>query len=235
MKFRAFFGSVLNIIFPPFCPGCRKRNNDFSLCPKCRENIVINNSFFCPLCRGRLPEPKNTCHPKAGFVLAAAGEYQNETTRQIIHNLKYQGIKTADKAFAFIIENYLQKIRIKFSEEDNWLVISVPLHKRKMRKRGLNQAEFIADILAAIIKVKTEKENLMKIRTNVSQTELDDYESRLKNVAQCFALKKPEIVSGKNIIIADDVFTSGATMTEAVKMLKSAGAKKIIAFVVAKT
>lgn len=167
-------------------------------------------------------------------MLAAAGDYQNEITRKIIHNLKYQGIKTADKAIAFIIENYLQKIKTKFSEEDNWFIVPIPLHKKKMRIRGLNQAEFIADILAAIIEVKTEKENLMKIKTNASQTELDDYKSRLKNVAQCFALKKPEIMSGKNIIIVDDVFTSGATMTEAVRTLKSAGARKIIGFVVAK-
>jgi predicted amidophosphoribosyltransferase len=76
--------------------------------------------------------------------------------------------------------------------------------------------------------------NLKRIKATEKQAELKNINERINNVEKCFALNDPNEVKGKNIIIVDDVFTTGSTISEAVKILKQAGAKKIIAFVFAK-
>ena len=120
----------------------------------------------------------------------------------------------------------------------NCVVVPIPLYRRRERARGFNQAALIAEVfiqhLQGIGSVHIEYDNLIKIRNTVSQTKLNSYEQRAHNVHDSFSLTYPERVIGKNVILVDDVYTSGATIREAVSILKRAGAQKIIAFVVAK-
>ena len=75
---------------------------------------------------------------------------------------------------------------------------------------------------------------LKRIKNNKPQASLKDNEARIKNMAGCFRIKNSELVKNKNILLVDDVFTSGATINEAVRILKESGAKKIIVLVIAK-
>jgi predicted amidophosphoribosyltransferase len=114
-----------------------------------------------------------------------------------------------------------------------WLIVPVPLHPRRERERGFNQAKILAEIVAHHFNL-TLIEALKRIKNTKPQAKIKDIEKRMQNIFNCFAIKSPEAIQGKNIILIDDVFTSGATINEAVKVLKQNGAKKVIALVLAK-
>jgi ComF family protein len=230
---------LLDVIFPSNCVSCGKRtdpatrkNGKKILCDDCFYSITINNGFFCPECGRRLPRPKVTCHPAAKFVLTAATSFRNKAVSDAIHALKYKKIKGVMGAVADIIGAYLDKIN-KNNEFGGYVIVPIPIHPKKERQRGFNQADLISLELKKVLGLRVEP-ILVKIKNNPSQTELKNYKEREINIQNSFGIKDGEAARGKNIILVDDVFTSGATLKEATRILKSAGAKKIIAFVVAK-
>ena len=235
-----FTKSLLNIIFPPLCLGCRKHiTSSLVLCNVCEQNITIRGSFSCSQCNSRLPTIQNTCHPNEQFTLAAATSYDNNVIRALIHAFKYGGTKDVLTPLSNIIQQYTSSTIESWKLVlENCVVIPIPLYRRRERVRGFNQAALIAEVfiqhLQGIGNLLIEYGNLIKIKNTKSQTELGNYEKRIQNIADSFTLKHPERIAGKNIILVDDVFTSGATLREEVSVLKRAGAQKIIAFVIAK-
>jgi len=238
-KLKGFFKEIF---FPPFCLFCQKKlkddDNKNLICSLCQKKIEINSGFFCPECGRRLYAPQKNCHLETPFILAAVGSYQNEVLRFFIHALKYQQLKSSADVLASLIILYLQKSKLgNFLKNKEFLVIPIPLHPRKKRQRGFNQSELIAKKLIKKVNFSLflETRALIKIKNNAAQMEISNWKARKENVKNCFAVKKPELIKGKNILLLDDVFTSGATMKEAVRVLKLSGAKKIIALVIAKT
>lgn len=230
----SYFKDLISVIFPPKCVVCAKKlkNQNEIICKGCFGKIITNNCFYCPKCGKRLYEPKKQCHPKINFVLSATTSYQNESIRKLIHFFKYKNFLEIKNIFNEIFKEYLKKISFTETPE---LIIPIPLYKRKRDKRGFNQTEILAEELQKLIpNAKIEKEILLKVKNTKSQTECKNFEAREKNISGCFVVKNQYMVKNKNLIIVDDVFTSGATMKEAAKKLKEAGAKKIIAFVIAK-
>ena len=251
-----FWGFFLDLLFPPVCLACRRRltqykteknflkarlgeraaakGNSFSfLCSSCSQKIKINTAAFCPVCSKRLPENKKTCHQESPFILAAAGFYGDKALDPLITLLKYQKIKTEAIPLGAILTEYLiQNLKLEIR---NFILVPVPLYWRKEKQRGFNQANLIADQLAKNTGLTVVKNILKRIKNTASQVELKDKEKREINVRGCFAVEKPELLFQKNVIILDDVFTTGATMKEAASVIKKAGAKKIIGLVAAKT
>ena len=117
----------------------------------------------------------------------------------------------------------------------NYLIIPIPLHKDRERQRGFNQAELIGKIIGEILNLPAEKNILARHKKTESQAKMKNWEKRSENLADAFSLRSSEAIKNKNIILVDDVHTSGATISEAAKILKANGAKKIIALVIAKT
>jgi ComF family protein len=253
-KIRKIWGIILDILFPPVCLVCRRRltrceatntsestkeknlskkiSGAFSfLCPSCSQKIQINNTAFCPVCSRRLPENKKTCHQDSLFILAAAGFYGDEILDKLITLLKYQKIKQAAIPLGEILSRYLENCKLKI---ENFVIIPVPLHWRREKNRGFNQSDLIADRLSKTSGLAVVKNILKRTRNTPSQVGLKEKEKREINVQNCFVVEKPELLFQKNVILLDDVFTSGATMKEAVEVIKKAGAKKIIGLVVAK-
>ncbi len=233
---------LLDIIFPPACLACKsflKNGGEKSehLCATCREKLEFLSGFLCPICLRRLPEGERVCHKESRFILAAPLSYSNPVVRELIHTLKYNGLRTAAEPLASVLAAYLSasfenyKLRI-----ENFILVPIPLHPNRERERGYNQAFVIAQDLRD--KLKTDipifTDVLTKVIPTPSQTEKKDYKEREENIRGSFKILKPELVAGKNILLTDDVFTSGATMREAARVLKSAGANKIIATVIAR-
>jgi ComF family protein len=106
------------------------------------------------------------------------------------------------------------------------LIIPIPLYSAKLRQRGFNQARLLADILAKDFKVPLLTRGLSRIKFTTSQTNLSKYE-RLNNVKNAFAVKEASFIRKKIILLVDDVFTTGATVSECAKMLLKAGANKV--------
>ncbi|MEK7630258.1 MAG: ComF family protein [Patescibacteria group bacterium] len=231
---------ILDLIFPPICAACEKKlptkNTYVGVCEPCFNSIEIASGFICPKCKKRLPEIKplggRFCHPEEKFILAAATNYKNEAARKLIYGLKYGHRRNIAETLAVILKKYLEKLPpIDFKD---FIVLPLPLHKKKERARGFNQTFLIAQALNSYYPLNIRHDLLFKNKPTVSQIETKDYATREKNVAGSFSIRHPEEVESKNIIVLDDVFTSGATLREAVKTLKGVGAKKIIALVIAK-
>ena len=192
--------------------------------------IKFNNTLFCPICRARLADNKRICHYDSQYLLAAAGNYDDSILQNLIHYFKYKSFKNLAPVLGEIVAEYIENCKLKI---ENFVVVPIPLHPRRERQRGFNQAKLIAGIVAEKFNWDL-FEGLKRTKNNKPQVGLKDSGARVKNMAGCFEIQDPERVKNKDILLVDDVFTSGATMNEAVKVLKSNGAKRIIALVIAK-
>jgi competence protein ComFC len=162
-------------------------------------------------------------------------QYQNKISRKAIWEIKYNANKKITKKFSklfyeFIINEISDELN--FSNFNNPLLIPVPISKNNLKERGFNQSELI---VKEIRKLDTENffeysfGSIFKIKDTPHQSKLKNKTKRLKNLNRCFNADE-NMVKGRNIIIIDDVITTGATMSEISKTLKKAGAKKVIGF-----
>ena len=160
--------------------------------------------------------------------------YKNQAVRTMIWKLKYRGDMSAAKMFA---EKMYDQMCEELAEIAEWsdftkpILVPIPISKHKLRLRGFNQSMAICKALAEIDKNKffTYTPNVLyKIKDTKSQARVKDKKSRLQNLKHSFTVKDKQIVENKNIILRDDVLTTGSTLTEATRTLKNAGAKNII-------
>jgi len=187
-------------------------------------------------------EKLKTKVPKAPPILLpntlAVFDYKNPLIKQAIWELKYRGNKKmatvlAECVFDELAEEIAEKNSLEsFSEP---ILIPIPLSQKRKRERGWNQTEILALSLlqcggANFFEVKNDI--LTKNRDTESQTKMNRVE-RLKNLCGCFEIKSPEKIAGQNIILLDDVSTTGATFEEARQTLMRAGVKKILAVAIA--
>ena len=225
----------LNVLFPSVCLNCRKhlddeRNRFDVVCGACFKNIKIRDAFCCPVCAGRLPSGEKTCHPKSAYLLAAAASYDDEAVQKLVWRLKYRFCPSAALPLADLLIRHLEMAGGSF---ENTVVVPLPLAPRREKRRGFNQAKLLAALVADRFGVRLVGDALERTRNTKTQADLK-WEKRKINVLGCFAVKDKTAVAGKNIILVDDVYTSGATAGEAVRTLKTAGAKKIIVAVAAR-
>lgn len=178
----------------------------------------------------RLPAGKKICHSDNPFILGAAMNYHSGPAGALIRELKFKRNKKIAKFLAELLASYLKKLPLDLS---GYKIMSIPLSAKRRRERGFNQAELIAEELSPLAAIPIFKNGLARVKHSTPQSETKGRKDRLLNVAGAFSADA-ELVSGKNIILLDDVITSGATMFEAVRALRSAGAKKIIGLAAAK-
>ena len=146
---------VLDILFPPVCMACNahfeKRRNTV-LCLRCENSIEINSAFTCPVCRARLPHALKVCHKEADYVLAAAASYDNLAIQALIWQLKFHRRTSAALALANLLSAYLDILGLDITD---FIIIPIPLHRKKLRERGFNQVELIARELIKIRPIPT--------------------------------------------------------------------------------
>ncbi|PIZ01203.1 hypothetical protein COY61_00380 [bacterium (Candidatus Gribaldobacteria) CG_4_10_14_0_8_um_filter_33_9] len=229
---------LLDIFFPQFCLGCGKEGE--IICLDCFFLIEILEYFFCVFCKkSQKVLKKRTCslHRKNALNgLFSATSYETPLVQTLIKNFKYEPfLKTLTEPLSsLIIAHFLLSESWKvFYPLEKSLLVPIPLVGFRKRWRGFNQAEEIAKILSIFFRTRLENNNLVKIKSTLSQAELMG-EERKKNIKNAFKVKTPEIFKGKKIFIIDDVFTTGATLEEAAKVLKHAGAKQVWGIVIAR-
>ena len=226
---------ILDILFPSICLSCKNNlsatEKENKICQKCLASIQIYSSFFCPKCKNRVPGEERSCHKEIKFILAPVTDYQNPAVKNLIWFLKYHRWQSITKIIEPLINNYLDILNYSFRD---LVIIPIPLHQDRFKERGFNQSELIAKIISKRTGNAPDTNNLKRVKATKNQAELKNADERIKNIENCFSLNDPNRVKNKNIVLVDDVFTTGSTMSEAVKILKQAGAKKIIAFVFAK-
>ena len=223
--------SFLELIFPSRCAGCSELTGKGpALCEKCARSLQTYDSLFCGVCMARLPEGKKICHPDSPFILGAAINYHSGAAGALIRELKFKRNKKIAKFLADLLASYLKKLPFTLSSYE---ILAMPLRSARQRERGFNQAGLIAEELSPLVSVPILPGGLTRIKHSTPQSKIRGRKERLQNVSGAFSAK-PELVAGKNIILLDDVITSGATMFEAARALKSAGVRKIIGLAAAK-
>jgi competence protein ComFC len=218
MNFAKIKETFFNLIFPKFCLGCKKEG--FYFCQDCLATLEIFT--FHEKFRG-----KNLAD------LYFPINYENFLVKKLIQNFKYPPlIKELKRELAqLIISHFL--LLDKKPDFSDFILMPIPLSKKKLKWRGFNQAEEIAKELAEFFKIPLISDCLFKMRETKDQVELSEKE-RKENVKGAFFVKNKEKIAGKNILLVDDVFTTGATLEEAARVLKEARAKKIVGIVIAR-
>ena len=145
--------------------------------------------------------------------------------------MKYENWMTVGAPISALLVHYLRALPHDFTD---YHIVPVPLHKKREWKRGFNQAAIIGASVSAAFHLPTIAKNLVRVKETPAQADQKDYAAREINITDAFHIERPHEFKGKKIMLVDDVTTSGATIREAVRVLKSAGVKKIVAAVVAR-
>ena len=225
---------VLNFLFPPVCVICGKIDKDW-ICTNCKKRIEkyekfkdVNkediNKIFSYLI--------NDCREKIFFdEFFYCFEYK-KIIRNLLLKYKFSDCAYLCNFFGNVILNN-KKVSEIFENYD--IMIPVPMDKIKKKQRGYNQTELITKITEKTMEKELVIDNnsLIKIKTTKTQSTLNA-EERIVNVKNAFYVKNVEKIQGKKIIIFDDIITTGSTINEISRILKIAGAEKILVLVIAK-
>jgi ComF family protein len=181
----------------------------------------------CGLCR-RLEPP---------FARATAyGSYEGGL-RDLIHLLKYDQVRPAANVLGRMLREAIADLDASIGGAEV-LVVPVPLYSRKLRQRGFNQSELIAraalKLSSAGDRLTLDSAVLVRCRETQAQTGLTRHQRR-ENIRGAFAVAKPDAVTGREVLLVDDVFTTGTTVSECARILRRAGASRIWVATVART
>lgn len=232
MSIKGFF---IDLFFPQFCFTCQKEGE--YLCSDCFSLLEILEYNFC-LCEKpqRLPDVGKCkrCQRKKLNGLSFALPYQNLFAKKLIHKLKYNSpVKALSRTLASLIIAHFSLSEKPFKFSKDFLFIPIPLTHKKKKRRGFNQAEEIGKEVNKFFKITFLEDCLLKTKETQPQIELQKRE-RLESQKGVFTIKNNEKIKGKKILLVDDVYTTGATMEEAARVLKTAGAKEVWGLVVAR-
>ncbi|MEI6039961.1 MAG: ComF family protein [Candidatus Berkelbacteria bacterium] len=234
---------ILDFLFPKYCVNCGSEvlSTDGWVCFECTQKIVPVVSQICPECEKLSPmgEYHSNCRKGKSLKGIICSTYFHEgPVREMIHNLKYNGVSELAAPLARLMERALEKseIRIlndKFDVRNSDFVITyVPMHNSRKATRGYNHAEILAREIGQKLNIKVEDLLIKKSKTR-RQAELSG-NARRKNLSGAFAVKPDICIKNCKIIIVDDVTTTGSTLNECAKVLKTAGAKEIWGLVIAR-
>ncbi len=218
-----FLNIVLDIIFPEKCISCQK--------------------FGVSLCLDCIKKAPRAERESANWIFPIF-DYRDPIIKKSLWSLKYKGKRRLANVFADIIYEEILEELSELSMMENLIepiLIPIPLSTKRYRERGFNQAELICKELIKInetrngLSLKLENNILIKTKDTKHQARIKNRNERLKNIIETFAIKDEvkNLIKNKNIILIDDITTTGATLNEARKILKQNGARKVIAFTVA--
>lgn len=229
---------ALDILFPISCLGCGKPGE--WLCEECLEKIPLKLNQVCPLCEKSIT-PNGfvcfNCRRKYSIDgLLASSSYQNKLLAHLIHLYKYRFIEKLSEPLGELMLRAILSSETPLPD----LIISVPLHKRRLRSRGFNQSEKLAHYVAEKISpgffIPVANNILVRNRYTSPQMKIKSYSQRRKNIRGAFTIdrKNTKIIRGKRILLIDDIATTGATIFECAETLKRKGAREVYALILAR-
>ncbi|MCH7978381.1 MAG: ComF family protein [Acidobacteria bacterium] len=239
---RVVWDSLFTLVFPASCRVCQSAIEGFTpvpVCPAClraarpyaglecagcglflRGNAALQETLYCGLCL------------QGAFVFEQArsfGRYEG-VLRSLIHHLKYDGFRPLARPLGKLLAHTVQRLDAPVFD----LVLPVPLHSKRQRRRGFNQAALLAAALSAELSAETSPvsgirvrtEDCVRVRDTRPQTGLRAPERR-KNVDGAFEVLRPERVQSRHLLLVDDVITTGATVNACAQALLDAGAGRV--------
>ncbi len=213
------------------------------MCDTCLEQIQKIEGVTCYVCGNPIVSSvlQNQEKPCCGECVSseplfdravAYGPYDGGL-RELIHLLKYNGVRPAANVLGRMMSEAFLDLGPKFDNGEP-IVVPVPLHSSKLKQRGFNQSELIAHAALKIVQLgRINAEILRRTRPTETQTGLTR-DQRQRNIRGAFRVQHRNLISGKDILLVDDVFTTGTTVSECARVLRKAGAKRVFVATVAR-
>ena len=242
---RIALDGVTAVLLPSECRICNRtltRLSRIPVCNQCLDSLAPADVAACAVCGEvlgfHLAGSELLCgvcrrtHPRFDFAVSF-GSYDGEL-RRLVHLLKYEQLRPAANLLGAKLAEVLK--RREFGGDCPALVIPVPLHPSKRRQRGFNQSELIARAAVRHLDrshFELHTGNLRRARATSSQTGLTSHQRR-ENVRGAFVVATSARVKDRNVVIVDDVYTTGTTLNECARVLRAAGARQIAVATVAR-
>lgn len=198
--------TILDLIFPISCLGCHRPGK--FICQTCLKKIPLNQKLY-----------RN---------LIVASYYSHPLVKEAIHRYKYDLVKGLAEPLSWLMAESLKNYYL-----ENPLLVPVPLHKKRLKWRGFNQAQLLAEAVSRQLNIPLANQILIREKNIEPQVKIKNSLQREKNVQSAFAVQ-PTDLSNKTVVLVDDVATTGATLNECRKVLKPLGPKEVWGLVVAR-
>lgn len=209
VKVASLAKGILDLLFPFTCVGCQAA--DYIICPRCTTTLLGYPTVTTKL---------------GAYKVIALSPLTNVVMHEAIHVCKYYSIRD-------IISEVLSLYECRISQLSSAdIFVPIPIHMSRKNERGFNQSEVIAQNLAQRFS-KIHANPLAKIKKTPSQVSCKTKTARLQNIKDSFMLRDADGIRNKHVVLVDDVLTTGATLLEAIRTLKSAKPKSITLFVLA--
>lgn len=219
---------ILDLIFPKYCVNCKKFGD--YLCPNCFSRLSFDTKNICLICGN--PSYDGLTHPKCKGKYRIDGSFTgvvfNHVSKKLIYQFKYKPYLSSLAAFLtdLIYESLIQNEKFNDLNHQSFILVPIPLSSAKLRKRGYNQAEILAKGLSKKFgfPVYNYLDRIKETRSQVGLTK----KQRKENISGAFKiLNHKSLIINQNILLVDDVLTTGSTFSEAATLLKRGGASKV--------
>lgn len=219
-KIKRAFIHFLDLIYPPLCCSCKDLllHKEVIICTQCKLDLpVLDNPVVMQRIRDRLMD----INPR--FLSCYLYYKKGNITQKLLHQFKYQGNEQLGLILGRWLGEHLAS-EVDTSQVD--LIVPVPLHRSKLKKRGFNQSAVIAKAISEMTNLPCRKNAIARLSTNKSQTKKTRL-NRMMDVRDIFEVHDPEILKGKHVLLVDDVITTGSTIASCATKILEAGADKV--------
>ena len=235
-------GKIINLLYPAHCQVCGKKSYiwDKNICDDCLGKIEKRIPPFCTKCGRQLRKISSsktvTCNDckitDYYFDRAFSVACYDKTLKTLVHNFKYKKMISLTKEFTGLILDFMETYG---AGRDTHLILSVPMHRSRLFVREINPSHILAKGIAKRLCLPYSGTSIRKIKNTVPQSRLTRYE-RITNIKGSFSICKNKIpwINSKNILLVDDLFTTGSTLNECAKVLKEAGSGRVVAITLAR-
>lgn len=241
------FRPFIDLIYPPRCSICetflwknraKKGQQELLFCKPCFDGFSEITSPLCPICGRPFASEVDEdhlcedCLRKTPYYDAMRAAYLFEGgIMQAIHQFKYAGKSHFAKSLGPLLGSFAKEW---LDKADDYLMMPVPLHPKRLRERAFNQSLLLARYVAPLLGTELDFLSLKRIRYTQPQTGLKSDERR-KNVLRAFEIAERKVLKGRTVLLVDDVATTGNTLNECARTLKRAGAETVFCLTLART
>ena len=223
---------LLDLLYPPRCEACGGLRRD-PICPECLAAITPITPPLCEIC-GEPFDPQAAGAPRCAacrsprgraFAAARSAVYYDGPVVPLIWRYKYDGQMALGEPLGRLMAEALAAGASDLGADSVDVVCAVPLHRTRLRERGFNQSELLAESVAAALSRPLEP---LLQRTRPTRPQVDvPREVRASNVRGAFAAAPDQALTGRRVLLVDDLFTTGATLAECARALRRGGADEV--------
>lgn len=226
------FNGLVELFYPCRCLSCGLKVAENGLCDECRNNLSLTDGTICTKCGYPTEVEVDDCRQckriKIWFTAARSIGLYEDPLKEAVHSLKYGDGRRGSEFLGKLMSEKVSEFESPIDA-----ITYIPMHKRKLSDRGYNQAELLAKQISNELNMPV-LNSLVKVKTTPDQNTLE-LKDRKNNLSGAFRLRQNIDVKDKNILLIDDVYTSGTTINEASRILIKAKAANVFGLTVART